>query len=118
MSTLFFDGPAAGTRLELRRAPLYLRVVINGQGEIDALDQLEDKPEPTEIIHVYRMSANLGGGFCCSRGKGGGCRQFNVNEYKSHTEQPTDDEARDSEKWKAWVTKQCEKETQMAQEKI
>lgn len=108
MSTLFIDGPAAGKRLELRRAPYYLRVVINRAGEVDALDQLDDEPKPDEAIHVYYESTNLGSGIACSRGKG--CRPFNVNEYRLNAEQPTDEQARDFEKWEAWAGEQFEKQ--------
>lgn len=108
MSTLFVDGPAAGTRLELRRAPYFLRVVINCAGDVDALDQLDDEPEPDEAIHVYYQSANHGSGIACTRGKG--CRTFNISEYKLNAAQPTDEQARDAELWRAWVGWQAEKE--------
>lgn len=52
----FIDGPAKGTTLDLRRAPVFLRVVIDPVGDVfDALDQLDDVPKPHESIHVYRL---------------------------------------------------------------
>jgi hypothetical protein len=108
MSTFFVDGPAAGKRLDLRRAPLYLRVVIDADGGVDALDLLDDTPDPGEAIYVYRMSANLGSGIACTRGKG--CRPFNMSEYKLHGQQPPDDVARDFEKWRGWTAAQFEQE--------
>lgn len=46
----FLDGPAGNKTLELRRAPVYLRVVIDADGNIDALDQLDDRPKEDERI--------------------------------------------------------------------
>lgn len=50
----FLDGPAAGTKLSLHRAPIFLRVVIDREtGRVDALDQLNDVPKKSEAVHVY-----------------------------------------------------------------
>jgi hypothetical protein len=49
------DGPAAGAFLSLGRSPYFLRVVRKPGGKWDALDQLDDTPEPDEEIHVYRQ---------------------------------------------------------------
>lgn len=50
----FEGGPANGVVLQLHRAPIVLRVVTDGT-KWDALDQLDDKPEPNETVHVYVM---------------------------------------------------------------
>lgn len=47
------DGPAKGTYM-CKRAPLYLRAVVNDKGGTDALDMLSDTPTDNEAIHVYR----------------------------------------------------------------
>src|SRR4051812_5915190 len=49
----FFDGPAAGVFLSCAQAPLFLRVVGGLAGHFDALDLVDDEPEPCETIHVY-----------------------------------------------------------------
>ena len=44
------DGPAAGTYM-CKRAPLYLRAVVNDKGGTDALDMPSDTPTDLESIH-------------------------------------------------------------------
>jgi hypothetical protein len=102
----FVDGPAAGKGLSLARTPLFLRVVIDHAGKVDALDQLDDEPQPTERIYVYRL-CDMTSVIYCSRGHG--CRRERVAEYRFHLDaQPTDEEARDREKWQAWAMNQAE----------
>ena len=62
------DGPAAGS-YAVKRAPLYLRAVVDPDGKKDVLDQLDDEPDGIEKIHVYRrvteagsVHLNFGGG--------------------------------------------------------
>jgi hypothetical protein len=110
MGSKFIDGPAAGTTLELQRAPHFLRVVIDNEGGVDALDQISDTPMDNESIYVYRMSANLGRGIACSRGKNGGCRSFLMCEYKVHANQPSDDVLRDNDKWSEFAHAEYDKE--------
>lgn len=107
----FIDGPAAGQALNLRRAPLYLRVVQAPGGEFDALDQLDDTPKPRETVHVYRRVGDV------SRvhllGQIGGRKQgwWMVSaKYEFCAEQPADDVARDNAKWAAWAVEQHQKE--------
>jgi hypothetical protein len=53
------DGPAGGRGLLLKRAPVFLRIVIAPDGTVDGLDQPGDKPEPTEAVFAYvRTSEN------------------------------------------------------------
>ena len=53
----FLDGPAAGHPMRLRRAPIFLRVVVDEKtGEVDALDQINDSPRPGEAMHAYRIT--------------------------------------------------------------
>jgi hypothetical protein len=48
------DGPAEGVYRNIRRAPKYLRMVVDQRtGKIDALDQLDDAPTPDETVSVY-----------------------------------------------------------------
>lgn len=99
----FLDGPAAGATLNLQRAPLFLRVVIDANGKIDALDQLTDEPTETEAIHVYRQVAgSVSSGIACSRDRGGGCRPFVSADYRVHETQPIDMQARDQRLWTEW----------------
>lgn len=52
----FHDGPAEGVRLQLRRAPILLRVVYDATDfGWDALDQEEDKVKISEKVYLYYM---------------------------------------------------------------
>ena len=107
MSTTFLDGPAVDARLELQRAPYFLRVVISPNGKCDALDLIDEEPMDNEVIHVYRLSINLGTGIACTRGKG--CRRFSSAIYKLHEVQPSDAQARDTSLWHEWCEGQADK---------
>ena len=85
----------------LRRAPLFLRVVMDAGGAIDALDQLTDEPRETEAIHVYRkVPGSVSRVIACTRGRG--CREFVSADYRLHETQPTDYQARDQTRWAEW----------------
>lgn len=105
MSTRFIDGPAEGKRLSLQRDPLFLRVVVDGRGKVDALDLLDDVADPSERIFVYRQFANHGRAFFCTRGKG--CQLENMNSYTLYHEQPADEVLRDNAKWAEWCQQQA-----------
>lgn len=103
------DGPAAKTRLTLARAPWLLRVVIDPAGKIDALDQLRDSPRPDEQIHVYRIQGKAGIAHFDRTVNGRRVGTWSAfADYRLHTEQPTDQQARDTEAWQAWATGQLE----------
>lgn len=102
----FLDGPAKGANLNLARAPLFLRVVIDSRdNKVDALDQLTDEPNLCEQVHVYRLAEPVSRGFACSRGRG--CSTFIVAKYLLHDEQPSDAVARDREAWPVWAKQQA-----------
>jgi len=106
----FEDGPAAGVVLELRRAPPFLRVVIDRKtGEVDALDQLDDRPRPGEEIHVYRRAGRARRYHvkACRRSESGYVLQA---RYRQHEEQPADHVGRDCKSWQNWAGEQWEKE--------
>ena len=106
---VFDDGPAAGVSLQLRRAPLFLRVVIDKQtGEVDALDQLGDQPRLGETIHAYRRVTNELQYHmrACKDGSG----WYSSARYQLHDEQPADHVGRDRESWREWTQYQWEKE--------
>jgi hypothetical protein len=104
----FLDGPAKGRFLSLRRAPIFLRVVIDIDGGVDALDQPGDTPSPTETIHVYRLASEPSHFIVCSRGKGAGCNPGVTADYCLYDNQPTDEEAREGSCWRAWCLLQAE----------
>ncbi len=66
MSVSFVGGPADGVELELSRAPMFMRIVINGgvqrqldgtlpEGAVDALDLIGDMPRDGELVDVYEL---------------------------------------------------------------
>lgn len=102
----FLDGPAEGAVLELRRAPVFLRVVIDRKtGETDALDQLDDQPRPTEAIRVYRRQGEPQGMFVRYSGRRDGCRSAYLISatYAVFAWQPADEVARDNQRWRKWA---------------
>jgi hypothetical protein len=105
--TNFADGPAAGTVLALRRAPLFLRAVQDvGSGKWDALDQLHDEPELGETVVVYRKVEDRGHVHIRSSKKGAS-GFFAMATYKLHEQQPANEDCYDNAKWQAWAQAQA-----------
>jgi hypothetical protein len=98
----FLDGPAANVVLSLRRVPMFLRVVIDADGTVDALDQLDDEAKPSEEIWVYRLEGEPTRMHVCRRGPGRGCSSVWHAEYRQCPQQP-DEAVRDNAAWQAWV---------------
>jgi hypothetical protein len=114
MPTCFIDGPAEGVKLSLSRAPKYLRVVMKniicgrGVSKWDALDKLDDKPDPNETIYAYCMTKTgiTGRGFVDGRDPKTGKRwghSFESANYEFVPDQPPDEVLRDNVKWAEWV---------------
>jgi hypothetical protein len=99
--TDFIGGPAAGKTLLLHRQPIYLRVVVNSAGEVDALDQLDDSPSADESLYAYRLKERRGSVHINRGRKGGGW--FEVATYELIEAQPTDQVMRSSERWAEWT---------------
>lgn len=97
----FLDGPAAGTELIVRDAPIYLRAVIDKNGAVDALDQPNDTPKLSEKIYAYRMvDGTYKSGFYCGKD---GCKLFRSGDYKLCSIQPSQEILRYRESWYEWV---------------
>lgn len=100
----FLDGPAAGTDLLIRRAPTFLRVVIDPQGKVDALDQLEDEPGDDERIYVYRLEPGTRSvTFLCYRGKDRGrSGRYEIGDYR-YVQGVDESVLRTREAWREWA---------------
>ena len=100
----FNDGPAKGHLLQLARAPIFLRVVRDPAGNIDALDQVDDEPIKTEEIFVYFRMMYRGQVHIHSSIKGrrhGGW--YAMASYRQMKEAIIDEPMlRDTAKWQAW----------------
>lgn len=114
--TKFQGGPADGVGLILRRAPTFLRVVCGGgmDGQWDALDQLADRPEADEVIHVYRLVKKTGSGMIDFRdSKGRRCgTAFMGGEYAYIEQQPKESILRNNAAWQKWCVEQAAKDPQ------
>lgn len=53
------DGPCKGIYM-VKRAPLFLRAVLDENGEKDVLDQIEDTPKKSETVYVYQLEGSPG----------------------------------------------------------
>jgi hypothetical protein len=100
----FLDGPAAGQRLMLKRAPLYLRVT-EMLGEWDGLDQIEDEPRREETLYAYRVEGERSQVHILKRGPGSGfyARAY----YRFIAQQPADAVMRDQVQWQQWCREQA-----------
>ena len=104
----FIDGPAAGRTLMCARAPVFLRVV-ESEGKFDALDQLQDTPEPFERIHVYVKASDDGTIHLDYTDRNSGRRRGRWERcasYRHHTPQPDDATARATASWRTWCEEQ------------
>ena len=110
----FEDGPAAGAVLDLRRAPVFLRVVIDRKtNEVDALDLVNDLPTLGEDVHVYRRIGKAEAYHLkCSPPAASGMRSR--AKYQLYDEQPADHVGRSRRSWEEWVMFQWEKEQAIA----
>lgn len=101
--TTFIDGPAAGVSLDLRRAPIMLRVVCDTAGSWDALDQEDDQPKGNELIFVYIIVGEPDRAFVrCARPRAGGYREF--ARYRLLPTQPADEQVRTTIAWQKWCS--------------
>ncbi|HSI11752.1 MAG TPA: hypothetical protein VK961_06890 [Chthoniobacter sp.] len=107
--TKFEDGPAQGNSLMLKRAPIFLRVVVNTQGEWDALDQLDDHAHQGESLYAYTLTGEPGMCHILRRsGPKGGSGFYVMAAYRFVTPQPSDAEMRDNTAWREWTIRNRE----------
>lgn len=99
--TRFQNGPAAGQVLMLKRCPVYLRVVVDGAGHWDALDQLDDTPKLGETLTAYVLVGQPG---MCHINRGNGDSGFYpMADYIMCDSQPSQSIMRDPEQWAEWT---------------
>lgn len=102
--TRFHSGPHDGKTLMLRRAPIYLRAV-DAAGKFDALDQLEDTPEPHETLSCYVLMSPPGRCHILHRDRKQSGWYVSA-DYKFVQPQPTDDQMRETSAWRDWTSQQ------------
>lgn len=95
------DGPCQGNYM-CKRAPVFLRAVINAAAGTDVLDQVDDTPAEAETVYVYRREG--GAGWVHIKGpkvKG----VYALGRY--HYLPEVDGQAlRDNKVWQAWAASQ------------
>lgn len=108
----FIDGPAKGKLLRIARLPLFLRVVIDSDGTVDALDQLDDAPKESEAVHVYMRCSQP----CTVHVDGSRWDKvkkrnvrfgewFQTADYRHFPKAPADEVLRSPTEWPAWCQK-------------
>jgi hypothetical protein len=96
------DGPGKGT-LALHRAPRFLRVVIDPEGRVDALDQLDDEPGPGEAIHVYERTELRGAVHLLTGNRGRGGSGWYPSATYHHRHDVDGERLRDTTAWRTWA---------------
>ena len=94
------DGPCKGYYF-VRRAPLFLRAVLDKMGETDVLDQLDDTPKASESVHIYEREGEAGWMHVRGRGFSG----FYACATYHHLPDVVGQELRDNLTWQDWATK-------------
>ena len=100
----FLDGPAFGQALDLERTPCALRVVVNANGQWDALDQIKDDPKPDDTIHVYTLASVPGTvhiDYRDAQGRRSG-KWLRSAQYRAWPQSVADEELRTWDAWTAW----------------
>src|SRR5690606_12130199 len=90
--------------MSLDRCPLLLRVVQSPDGKWDALDQLADKPEDNEAIHLYWLASDVSSAFidgADANGKRWG-RYCNMAIYTPFPHPPPEEVMRVIDHWQLW----------------
>jgi hypothetical protein len=98
------DGPVEGTYL-CKRAPIFLRGVVDQDGKKDVLDLIQDIPKDTEKVYIYKLEGDTASVHLNFGGGKGGFYQMGNYRYVPDV----DGEAlRDNEKWQKWAKSQVE----------
>ena len=108
LAHLRIGGMFRGPSLRLERLPRFLRFVVRGSDwkTLDALDQLDDKPEPGETVIAAEWTRKTT--VHIDRVKDGKRIGEWLDEvtYEYVEPQPSQDVLRDSEAWHQWCMEQ------------
>jgi hypothetical protein len=96
----FIDGPAQGVQLNLRRAPIMLRVVQSARAW-DALDQPDDDPRRGEQVHVYiQVGPTQTYHMKCAKRSASGW--YTNASYRHFPDQPAAEHVSSAAAWAIW----------------
>lgn len=95
------DGPCEGVYY-CKRAPYRLRAVVNGQGEKDVLDLVDDTPADDEKVYIYRLEGEPG----WMHIHGTKIHGFYATGTYFHMPEVDGEALRDNAKWQEWALAQ------------
>lgn len=104
----FRGGPLDGKTLSHSRAPLFLRVTVDGD-VFDVLDLLTDEPKPQESVHVYRRVSEVMRSHLLFRGRLKHLTGWYEHGEYEHVPDVDGESVRDTEAWRRWATAQTER---------
>ncbi len=111
--TKFENGVAKGKILQLLRMPMpfFLRITEDKDGEIDALDMLDDEPKDSEKLYAYVKAKDDGTVHVDGRDKHGKRfgKWYSCCTYRLYGEQPDDATLRGKDSWPKWCMEQVAK---------
>lgn len=97
------DGPADGLELEVRRAPLFLRVALTPAGSYRGLTEQDDRVRPGETVTVYRREGRFAVKYRrAKRERGTKAGYFAEAHYRCLVVQPADAHTTENAAWRAW----------------
>lgn len=85
-----------------KRAPIFLRAVINRNNRIDCLDMTEDTPSATEKVHVYEREGESS--WIHIKGTKKSISGFYAMADYHHLPDVDGELLRDNEVWQKWTT--------------
>lgn len=100
-------GPVEGT-YAAKRAPVYLRGVVDAEGERDVLDLLEDTPRAQEQVYVYRRVGEAGHVHLRMSGAARRASGFYALADYEYLPDVDGEQVRERDAWHAWVHAQPE----------
>lgn len=101
------DGPAKGIYYSIRRAPRYLRFVVDRvSGKKDVLDQLDDEPSQNEVVSVYIQESFEGMTHVDFDTEAGKFADY-ANATYTHITGVDGQKLRDTAAWREWVDRRA-----------
>lgn len=96
------DGPVQGV-YACKRAPHFLRAVVDTNDEKDCLDQIADLPKLTERVYVYELQGEAGSVHLHGSKISG---WYALGDYK-YLPGVDGEKLRDNESWQRWCSQQA-----------
>lgn len=95
-------GPCEGSYM-VKRAPVYLRAVVDGEGKKDVLDLVEDTAKDEEQLFIYKLEGEAGVVHLNFGGGKGGWYALGTYHYLPDIE---GEPLRNNSEWQKWALAQ------------